>query len=265
MKRICILLLLLVPVTSLFAKTPVIGISAYSENGRCQVNMTYVNAVRLAGGVPLVIPVTGDDAQIAAVLDAVDGLVMTGGEDFDPLKWYGEEPLRALEEVVPSRDEFDVKLVRAAVAKGVPVLGICRGEQLLAVAFGGSLWQDIPSQVPTSYVRHRQGATAGTAGTHSVSIVKGSLLSQVLGGRTQAVVNSFHHQAVKGVPEGLKVTATAADGIVEAVERAGRLAPAYADGGAMMLGVQFHPEAITAGGNHEFLPIFQKLVEEAGK
>lgn len=256
---------LLVAAGSLFAKTPVIGVSGYTEGGTCRVNMTYVNAIRLAGGVPLVIPVTGDDAQIEAVLAAIDGLVMTGGEDFDPLKWYGEEPVRGLGEVVPERDEFDVKLVRAAVAKGIPVLGICRGEQLLAVAFGGALWQDIPSQVKDSYVKHRQGPTSGRFGTHSIALEKGSLLSQLLGGRTSAVVNSFHHQAIKAVPQGLRVAATAPDGIIEAVERSGRLAPAYADGGAFLLGVQFHPEAITDGGNPEFLPIFQRLVSEAGR
>jgi len=256
---------LLVAAGSLWAKKPVIGISSYSEKGTCCVNTTYINSIRQAGGVPLVIPLTTDDEQIEAVISAIDGLVMTGGEDFDPLKWFGEEPIRGLGEVVPDRDEYDVKLMRAAVAKGIPVLGICRGEQLLAAAFGGSLWQDIPSQVKDSYVKHRQGPTTGRIGTHSIAIEKGSLLSQVLGGRTSAVVNSFHHQAIKDVPRGLKVVATAADGIVEAVERSGRLAPAYADGGGFLLGVQFHPEVMVDGGSSEFLPIFQRLIEEAGK
>ena len=188
MKRLIIITLavLLGAATGLFAKTPVIGVSGYTESGSCRANMTYVNSIRMAGGVPLVIPVTDDDAQIEAVLSVIDGLVMTGGEDFDPLKWFGEEPIRGLGEVVPSRDEFDVKLVRAAVAKGIPVLGICRGEQLLAVAFGGSLWQDIPSQVKDSYVKHRQGPTTGTVGTHSIAIDKGSLLSRILGGRSES-------------------------------------------------------------------------------
>ena len=269
MKRFLLLAAALLVVTpGLWAKTPVIGISAYSEGGTCQVNMTYVNSVRMAGGVPLVIPVTGDDAQIAAIVEAIDGLVMTGGEDFDPLKWYGEEPVRGLGEVVPARDEFDVKLVRAAVAKGIPVLGICRGEQLLAVAFGGSLWQDIPSQVPTSYVKHRQGPTTGTVGTHSIEIESNSFLYRILGNREHAVVNSFHHQAIKDVPKGFRVTARAADGIIEAVERtnaaSGKLAPEFKDGGGWILGVQFHPEVITNAGNPEFLPIFQALVTQAG-
>jgi len=263
MKRILLAVLLLGAASGLFAKTPVIGISAYTEGGSCCVNMTYVNSVRMAGGVPLVIPVTSDDAQIEAVLSTVDAIVMTGGEDFDPLKWFGEEPVRGLGEVVPSRDDYDVKLVRAAVAKGIPVLGICRGEQLLAVAFGGSLWQDIPSQVPASYVKHRQSPTSGAYGTHSIDIDKGSLLAEVLG-KEHAVVNSFHHQAIKDVPKGLKVVARSADGIIEGVERSGKL-QGFDDGGAMILGVQFHPEVITNSGNPEFLPIFQKLVAEAGK
>ena len=135
---------------------------------------------------------------------------------------------------------------------------------MLAVAFGGSLWQDIPSQVPTSYVKHRQSPTTGTIGTHTINIEKGSLLAKILG-KEKAVVNTFHHQAIKDVPQGFKVVARAADGIIEAVERTGRLAPQFGDGGAMILGVQFHPEVITNGGNPEFLPIFQKLVAEAGK
>lgn len=266
MKRHFLLAVLLLGATcGLSAKTPVIGISGYSESGSCRANLTYINSVRMAGGVPLVIPVTTDDAQIDAVLSAIDGLIMTGGEDFDPLKWFGEEPIPGLGEVVPQRDEFDVKLVRAAVAKGIPVLGICRGEQLLAAAFGGSLWQDIPSQVKTSYVKHRQSPTSGAYGTHSISIETGSLLSRILGGRTQAVVNTFHHQAIKQVPQGMRVVATAADGIIEAVERNGRLAPQFGDRGAMILGVQFHPEVMTNAGDPEFLPLFQALVEAASR
>jgi len=263
MKRLLILSALLLAASGLFAQTPVIGVSGYTENGTCRVNMTYINSIRLAGGVPLVIPVTDDDEQIDIILETIDGLVMTGGEDFDPLKWFGEEPIRGLGEIVPSRDEFDVKLVRAAVAKGIPVLGICRGEQLLAVAFGGTLWQDIPSQVKDSYVKHRQGPTTSAYGTHTIDINPDTELGRILD-RETAVVNSFHHQAIKDVPQGFQVSAKAADGIIEAVERFGKI-KGFKDGGGWILGVQFHPEGITAAGNPEFLPIFQALIEEAGK
>lgn len=263
MKRLLFLLAIVLTTVEINAKTPIIGVSGFTESGQCAANMTYIKSVRAAGGVPVVIPVTTDDAQIEAALNAVDGLIMTGGEDFDPLKWYGEEPLRALGEVVPERDEFDVKLVRAAVAKGIPVLGICRGEQLLAVAFGGSLWQDIPSQVGESFVKHRQGSTTSSYGTHSISIEKGSFLEKATG-RTEAAVNSFHHQAVKVLPKGMKVVARSADGIVEGVEREGRL-EGYPDGGALIIGTQFHPECLVAGGDPLFLGIFKRLVEEASK
>ena len=96
---------------------------------------------------------------------------MTGGEDFDPPKWYGEEPLRANEQIAPERDEFDVKLIRAAVAKGIPVLGICRGQQLMSVAFGGSLYQDIPSQVKSSLCQ-AQTEILPVNGTHTITIEK---------------------------------------------------------------------------------------------
>lgn len=249
---------------SMTAKTPIIGVSGYVNGVKNMVNTTYINAVRYAGGVPLIVPVTGDDAQIEAIVNAIDGLVMTGGADFDPLKWFGEEPVRELGTIEPARDEFDVKLVRAAVAKGIPVLGICRGEQLLSIAFGGSLWQDIPSQVPESFIKHRQGDTAGSYGTHTISIEKGSFLEKALGATT-ASVNTFHHQAVKKLPQGFKVVATAPDGIIEAIQRDGKLSKEYADGGGLIMGTQFHPEALSTSRKSPFVGIFRILVEEASK
>ncbi|MDD2594550.1 MAG: gamma-glutamyl-gamma-aminobutyrate hydrolase family protein [Bacteroidales bacterium] len=263
MKKTTLLISVLLLAVNLIAKTPIIGVSGYSDGSKQIANCTYVNAVRLAGGVPVVIPVTTDDAQIASIVEAIDGLIMTGGEDFDPLKWYNEEPLRANGTIAPQRDEFDVKLVRAAVAKGIPVLGICRGHQLLSIAFGGSLYQDIPSQIKNSYIKHYQGGTPGSYGTHTINIDKGSLLEQQT--NTQDVaVNSFHHQAVKDVPVGFKVTAKSADGVIEAMERIGKL-NGYKDGGAVIMGVQFHPEIFTSAGYDTFLGIFQYLVKESGK
>lgn len=263
MKRISIFMIALLFAGSLFAQSPIIGISSYKSGSSHMTGHTYVNSVRLAGGVPLIIPVTTDDAHIEAIINVIDGLIMTGGEDFDPLMWYGEEPLRANGEIAPERDEFDVKLIRAAVAKGIPVLGICRGQQLMSIAFGGSLYQDIPSQIPSSYVKHRQGDTPGYYGTHTINIEKGSILAEVTGSN-KAVVNSFHHQAIKAMPAGFKVTAKSADGIIEAIERVSPL-KGHADGGALIFGTQFHPEIFTNAGNPLFLGLFQKLVSEAAK
>lgn len=263
MKRLILSLAAVMASVAMFAKVPVIGISGYAEEGKNMLSTTYTNAVLTAGGAPVVVPVTTDDAAIEAIVANLDGLIMSGGEDFDPLKWYGEEPLRALGEIAPVRDEFDVKLIRAAVKKGIPVLGICRGHQLTAAAFGGSLWQDIPSQCPDSYVKHRQSPTPGSYGTHSIKIEKGSFLAKCLNSE-KAVVNSFHHQAVKEPAPGFKVVAKSADGIVESVERVAPL-KGYADGGAMIIGVQFHPEGLIAGKDKSFKAIFELLVKEASK
>lgn len=252
-----------VAVLNVYAKVPVIGVSGHNSGKESVADLTYIHSIKLAGGVPLVLPVTTDDAVIDAMLSRIDGLVMTGGEDFDPLKWYGEEPRRELKGVNVTRDVFDVKLLRAAVAKGIPVLGVCRGEQALGVAFGGALWQDIPTDVKGN-VKHNQMPTDVAFPTHSITIEKGSKLEALLGVEKVAV-NSFHHQAIKRVPQGLKAVAYAADGVVEAVERVGKL-EGYEDGGAWIMGVQFHPEAIIMSGETTtFLPIFKALVEEASK
>lgn len=260
MKRFILFVVIILSCTAVNARKPLIGVSGYTEGSKNMVNTVYTNAVRLAGGIPVIVPVTGDDEVIEATVAAIDGLIMTGGADFDPLKWFGEEPINELGEIQPARDEFDVKLIRAAVKRGIPVLGICRGEQLMAVAFGGSLWQDIPSQIPASYVKHRQGSTPGSYGTHSIVIDANSTLAKVFGS-TDYVVNSFHHQAINRIPKGFSVIARSADGIVEAVERTGALDAQFEDGGGIIIGVQFHPEALVGGGDKTSLMIFKYIVD----
>lgn len=243
---------------SLFAVKPVIGISSFNSDGNCQVGIHYIKSVELAGGIPFIIPLNTNDEDLERILSMVDGIIMTGGGDFDPLG-YGEEPRREMKRVEPERDEFDIKTMRYAVAKGIPILGICRGEQCFAAAFGGSLYQDIPTMIPGN-VKHVNSPTDSKYPNHSITIEKGSMLHSLLGVEKTAV-NSWHHQCIKKMPKGLKATAVAADGVVEAVERCSRI-EGYEDALGWLLGLQFHPELMLVDGNYtQFLPIFEALVK----
>lgn len=246
-------LLLVIQIPAQNPPKPIIGLSSASVNGvSASVHLAYVKSVTKAGGIPVVLPVTCNHEDISRLLDAVDGVILTGGEDIDPLTWYNEQPLPQLETVALRRDSFDIELARLAVERNIPLLGICRGHQVLNVAFGGSLYQDIPAQIPLSKVNHRPQA-AYHEGTHTIYIVPGSLLH--LQTRLDSVnVNSFHHQAIKEVAPGFRSTATTSDGVVEAIEKVGN---------QRVYGVQFHPEGFVAHGEKTLLGIFTHLVNEA--
>jgi putative glutamine amidotransferase len=242
---------------TILARKPLIGISSYlSDSGNIiEVPKSYIISVKRAGGIPVILPPIADEDILEAFLNSVDGIIMVGGEDIDPLI-YGEQPIPQIGKIVPQRDEFDLKLIRKAAERGMPVLGICRGEQAINVAFGGSLYQDIYAQMKgTAHVEHSQKAP-GWYGTHSVYIKRNSLLYKILKSDT-LTVNSFHHQAVKAVAPGFAVTADAPDGVVEAIEKK--------DGG-FIIGVQFHPEKfVEKGKGMPFMNLFEYFIRAAGR
>lgn len=212
----------------------------------------YAEAVAEAGGAPFWIPPLADKEALERILDVLDGLLLTGGGDLEAWR-FGEEPHPSLSGVQPWRDEAELYLYRRAREKGLPILGICRGCQVINVAEGGSLIQDIPSLVPGS-LAHQQTLPADEA-SHSVQVEGESLLHRILGVDALGV-NSFHHQAVGRVGEGLRATAKSPeDGVVEAVE--GR-------SGSFLLGVQWHPERMVKKAPL-MKRIFAAFVEEAAK
>jgi len=199
---------------------------------RVRVNAAYTTALRGAGLLPLVLPVL-DPADADAALDGVAGLVLTGGEDVSPDR-YGSAPHPELGDTHDGRDAFEIALVEAARARALPTLAICRGIQILNVALGGTLVQDIPSEWTNPIVH--DGDWARTARVHEVDVKPASRLARALG-TERPVVNSMHHQAVGGVAESLFVVARAPDGIVEGVE--------WPTEEWWMVGVQWHPEELT--------------------
>jgi putative glutamine amidotransferase len=198
---------------------------------RARVNAAYVRAVQAAGLIPVVLPPL-DPAHAERVLDAVSGLVLTGGEDVAPWR-YGEQPHAALGKVNEARDAWEVAAIDAARARALPTLAICRGIQVLNVALGGTLVQDIPSQCPSG-VAHARPDARGLR-THEVLIDGETRLAQMLG-EERLTVNSSHHQSVARLARGLRVTARAPDGIVEGAEWEGDDWWAVA--------VQWHPEEL---------------------
>lgn len=213
---------------------------------RSYVNDDYIKSVIKAGGIPVIIPLIKSEKDIKEQLDMVDGIIISGGHDVNPLL-YGEEPSQKLGGILPKRDDFDINLIRLAMEAKKPILGICRGHQLLNVVNGGSLYQDL-SFIEGCYIKHNQ-ASLSNIPTHTIKIKKGTKLREILGEETMC--NSFHHLAIKEVAKGFIASAVSKDGIVEAIEH---------EGEEFVMGVQWHPEMMSAE-NKNMLSIFTKLVE----
>jgi putative glutamine amidotransferase len=219
---------------------------------RTGVNAAYVRALLAAGGVPLILsPLIG--APLAgAALEGCDGVLLTGGEDIDP-SWYGADPSPLLSPPSQERDLFELAIFAVARQRGLPILGICRGIQLINVALGGTLFQDLPSERP-GVVDHSPSGSR-TARSHAVRVLPGSRAAGALDA-THITVNSFHHQAIKDLASGLVATAWTEDGLIEAAESAA--------GASWMLAVQWHPEEMHGDRRAPEHGLFAALVKEAG-
>ena len=239
------LLALLLPTCS--HKT-VVGIAETCTGRSAVAGRSYVEAVARGGNVPLVIP---DNEYAGELLKKIDILLLIGGEDVNP-SYYGAEPSPNLGAVNGRRDTFEMKLIQEAIKHRIPIFGICRGEQVLNVAFGGSLYQDLPSEVPNN-VGHWKGDKMREP-VHTIVIDRDSRLYDVM--QTPVLgVNSSHHQAVLKLAPGFRVSARTRDNVVEAIES--DKYPAA--------GVQFHPEMLATGSDQLYTRIFKNLKKLAGK
>lgn len=230
-----------------YAASLVVGIADMCQDANSvSAQTTYTEAVSTAGHKPFVLPAQTNRATVARMLESVDALLLCGGEDVDPAR-YGAEPSPRLGKVNLKRDAWEFLLLDEAVKRRLPVIGICRGCQLINVYFGGTLWQDLPSERPGEIV-HRSKEL------HPIRIEPGSRLAKCLG-TDRTDVNTLHHQAVKKLAPGFKATAFAPDGVVEAIES--ETLP--------VAGVQFHPEKLLVNkGRSEFKKLFADLIGWAG-
>jgi putative glutamine amidotransferase len=237
---------------------PLIGLTSWTRRIRSgakdrfneAVPRGYTEGVERASGLSVLLPNSGDPSLAAAYVARIDGLLLTGGDDVHP-SLFGEAPHPRIDLVDEQRDRFEIALLGAARERRMPVFGICRGIQIMNVALGGDLYQDIPSQAESA-LGHAQ-KTLREGAWHDVDVRPGTRLAAILG-EGRAAVNSYHHQACRRVAHGLSVTATTSDGIVEAVEDPGL---------PFFLGVQWHPEVLEGGTAQSTRRLFAAFVEAA--
>lgn len=231
---------------------PVIGITGNYTQETCTLAEGYYQSVLKAGGIPFIIPPFYETDRLGELLDRLDGIIFSGGGDINPLL-LGEEPIKELHSITPERDQQELLLARLAYDRQIPMLGICKGIQIINAALGGTLYQDIHTQMEGIRIKHSQDQDRRYP-SHQVTISRGSILEKIFG--TELAVNSFHHQACKSAAPGLKVTAMSSDGVIEAIE---------SDEFKSIMGVQWHPETYILRNSTEMLPIFDWLISESAE
>lgn len=238
---------------------PIIGVtgnqllqlsSAFDGTSVAYTPQFFIDGLQNVGASPLIMPI-GDEDHAKQYVSLIDGLLLTGGYDVNP-KLYNEAPHPALQAIFPKRDTFELALIDAAIEKGIPIFAVCRGMQLLNVHFGGSLYQDLPTQVP-NIMQHVQ-KTPFDIPVHAIEVEKDSYLYSITG--DELMVNTFHHQAIKELASEFKSVAKSSDGLIEAIESV--------DSNKDILGVQWHPEIMMAN-DETNKELFADFVRKAAK
>lgn len=213
---------------------PLIGVTCSMESDRSyyMTKNDNIRAIVKAGGIPLVLPYLSQNTDIDQMAEQIDGLYATGGYDIDPTI-FGEEPHQKLGTIIPERDYFEIELTKKILSMDKPILGICRGSQILNLAAGGDMYQDIYAQKNEEILQHTQKSPRDH-GSHFVKVRKASLLHR-LTHQEKIKVNSFHHQANRSVSEEFQISGVASDGVIEAIESKNH---------SFVLGVQWHPESM---------------------
>jgi putative glutamine amidotransferase len=212
---------------------PLVGITCGLTSDCYTVTKYYSQAVEKCGGLPVILPTTTNKSTLEALNKKISGLILSGGGDLDPT-YFGEEPAIGLGRITPERDYYELELAKLFLAAHKPILGICRGMQVLNIAAGGTIWQDIHTQLYSPVLKHNQEAPKWYP-THRVLVTAHTLLSFVLGEVDEVRVNSFHHQGINKVAKGFRINAIANDGIIEGIE-------SLED--KFILGIQWHPECM---------------------
>lgn len=235
---------------------PIIGVtqSVTTDERFYQVSRNNLHAIERAGGIPIVLSYLTDSRMLRKVADLIDGLYLTGGDDIDPIH-FGEEPHPRLGSYFPERDVFELELTKVMLGKNKPILGVCKGAQILNIAAGGDMYQDIYSQIEEALIQHSQ-LSPNYVGSHEVSVKLDSLMYRIVE-MDEIRVNSFHHQANRKVGKGFIVSGKSSDGVIEVIESVLH---------RFALGVQWHPEMLAVGGADEVSrKVFAAFIEACEK